>query len=302
MWFSFGAAAGYNTSALAETWTTLKVIDWTTGRFDRAGLESPRLEAQLLLAHILKCDRVALYTQFDRPLAADELAAYRTLIQRRLDGECVAYLVGTKEFWSREFLVNKDVLVPRADTETVISAVLDRLSDSPGGPIIDVGTGSGAIAVTLACEIPDRRVVAVDISQDALAVAARNAERHQAADRIDFRLGDLLAPAAKEQFSFVVANLPYVEADEIEKLAAEVRSEPRLALDGGSDGLDLIRLLIGESPARLLAGGWLVLEHGEDQGEAVRKLLTPDAGFDQAETIEDLAGRDRVTLARRTAA
>jgi len=284
---------------LAESWTTLRVLDWTSGRFDRAGIESPRLEAQILLASILECDRVALYTSFERPLAAAELAAFRGLISRRLAGESVAYLVGKKEFWSREFAVDSRVLVPRGDTETLIAAALDAAKSAPPGAIADIGTGSGAIAVTMACELPSRAVIAIDVSSDALDVARANAATHEVSDRISFRGGNLLEPIGNEQVALLLANLPYVEAAEIEALAPEVRAEPRLALDGGDDGLDLIRELVRNAPPMLAPGGWVVLEHGCDQGRAVRELLTAAAVFEAVETKADLAGRDRVSLARK---
>jgi release factor glutamine methyltransferase len=282
---------------VTEAWTTLRVLEWTESRFARAGIDSPRLEAQVLLAHALGCDRVGLYTSFDKPLGNPELGAYRELIRRRLEGESVAYLVGEKEFWSRPFAVSAEVLVPRPDTETLIEAVLDRREILPAGAVADVGTGSGAIAVTLALELK-RPVVATDVSDAAAALARRNAERHGAA--VEVRVGDLLEPLAGEPpLAAVVSNPPYVATAELEAAAIEVRREPRLALDGGADGLDLIRRLVAAAAPRLASGGLLAIEHGWDQGAAVRQRIDETGSFGAAETVRDLGGRERVTLAVR---
>ncbi len=279
-----------------EVWTLLRVLEWTTSRFIKAEIESARLEAQLLLAHVLHCDRVALYTAYDKPLADEELAQFRTLIRRRLAGEPVAYLIGSKEFWSREFKVDRRVLIPRADTEVLIEAVLDRVAGFGQGPIADVGTGSGAIAITLACELTQRKIVAIDICPDALELARQNADLNGVGDRVRFVQANLL-DSITGPFAVIVANLPYIESGQIPTLDAQVRCEPHQALDGGADGLDLIRALILVAPSVLADNGWIFLEHGCDQGEAVRTLLNSCAAFKAVETIRDLADRERVTVA-----
>lgn len=279
-----------------EDWTTIRALDWTAGRFERAGIESARLEAQVLLAHALRCDRVALYTNFDRPLGADELGRFRALIKRRLDGESVAYLVGEKEFWSRRFAVTADVLVPRPDTETLIEAVLDRRAALPDGPIADVGTGSGIIAITLALEL-ERPAIAVDVSGAALEVARGNAEALGAA--LDLRAGDLCEPLAGERLAVLASNPPYIPSGEIADLDPEVSCEPMLALDGGADGLDLIRRLVAAAPPLIASGGLLVFEHAEDQGPATRALVDATGAFEPATTARDLGHRDRVLVAVR---
>jgi release factor glutamine methyltransferase len=286
---------------VAETWTILKVLEWTTGRFAQAGIDSPRLEAQVLLGHVLGCDRVSLYTSFDKPLGGDELGALRALIKRRLAGEPVAYLVGEQEFWSLPFRVDRRVLIPRRDTETVIEVVLDQVADRAAPlAIAEIATGSGAIAVTLARELGAARVVATDISDDALAVAADNARRNEVADRIELRAGDLAAPLAGDPpYDVLVANLPYIPTAELETLSPEVRAEPRGALDGGADGLDLIRRLVAAAPAQLRPGGLLVLEHALDQHDRVAALLAASGAFEPAAMRADLAGHPRVTYARR---
>jgi release factor glutamine methyltransferase len=284
-----------------DAWTPLRVLDWTTRRFEAAGVDSPRLAAQVLLAHALGCDRIGLYVQFDKPLGPDELARYRDLVRRRLAGEPVAYLVGTQEFWSLALAVDERVLIPRRDSETVVDLVLAEITDrSAPLAIADIGTGSGALALALLRELASARAVATDLQAEALALAAQNAVQLGLAERVDFCQGDLLAALPPGRaFDVLVANLPYVRSGEIERLSPEVRREPRSALDGGADGLDLIRRLVGGLAAHLGPGGLVALEHGFDQGPAVRALLEGAPGpFEPAWTRADLAGHPRVTAAR----
>lgn len=282
------------------SWTTAAVLDWTTKRFAEAGIDAARLEAQVLLAHALGCTRVQLYTGFDRPLDEDELARARGLIKRRLAGEPVAYLVGTQEFWSLSFAVDERVLVPRHDTETVIQVVLDQVGERQAPwRVLDVCTGSGVLAVTLARELAAARVVATELSPAAAEVARANAARLGVADRVEVREGDLLASVAGEVFDVVVANPPYIATAVIATLDREVQREPRQALDGGVDGLDLLRRLVAAAPDHVAPGGLLVLEHGHDQGEAVRALCDATGGFAPAATVRDLGKQPRVTWARR---
>jgi len=282
-------------------WTTLKVLDWTAKRFADAGIDAPRLEAQVLLAHVLGCSRVQLYTGFDRPLEEAELAGYRALIKRRLGGEPVSYLVGEQEFWSLPFFVGADVLVPRRDTETVIEVVRDVIGDaSTTRTIVDACTGSGCIAIALAKELPGARVLATELSPEAAEVARRNVHRNGFGERVEIRVGDLLAPVADVlPVDAIVANPPYVATAVIAELSAEVRREPRLALDGGADGLDVVRRLIAAAPAALAAGGLLVLEYGYDQADAVAALIEATGAFDAPSMRKDLGGQPRVTWARR---
>ena len=273
-------------------WTTLAVLTWTQQKFAERGIGSARLDAEVLLAKVLGTTRVALYTGFDKPLHEKELAAYRELIRRRLAGEPVAYLVGEQEFWSLPLAVDSRVLVPRRDTETLVEAAL-RLA--PGARrLADIGTGSGAIVLALLKELPEATAIAVDASEDALAVARGNAERHGLAGRVTFVRGDLTAPL-EGGFDLVVSNPPYVPRGDLAGLAPEVRREPRAALDGGPDGLDLLRRLIPAARAKLAPGGRLLVEHGFDQGPAVRALFEA-AGYARVETVRDLAGHERITL------
>jgi release factor glutamine methyltransferase len=300
------------TSSLPATWTVLDVVRWTTARFAERGLGTPRLDAELLVAHVLALPRLQLYVQFERVLSPDELASLRALIKRRQSGESIAYLTGRKEFWKLELAVDARVLVPRPDTETLVEEALARLGEpvegqrelaEPAEPveaaaapaparIADVGTGSGALALTLAKVRAGAAVFASDVSPAALEVARANAERLDAA--VTFVEGDLGAPlAAHAPFTLIVANLPYIPTAELASLPAEVRSEPALALDGGADGLDLVRRLVAEAPALLAAGGTLALEIGAGQADATRALLQA-AGFIDVRTRKDLAGIERV--------
>jgi release factor glutamine methyltransferase len=282
-------------------WTTLGVLDWTTQRFTEAGITSPRLEAQILLAFVLRCTRTQLYMNFDKPLGEPELAAYRGLIKRRLAGESVSYLVGEAEFWGLPFTVDASVLVPRPDTETVIEVVRGVRPDRAAAcRILDLCTGSGAIAVSLAREYPAARVVATELSPPAAAIARLNAERNGVADRVEVREGDLFAPVAGEPFDVITANPPYIATAVIATLSAEVRREPALALDGGADGLAFYDRICGAARAHLTDGGALVVEHGYDQADAVRARFEA-AGFTSVTLVPDLAKHPRVTWGRSAA-
>jgi release factor glutamine methyltransferase len=278
----------------------LEVIRWMTSRFEERGLGTPRLDAELLAAHALGIARVQLYVQFDRPLEPAELAVLRELVKRRQHGESVAYITGRKEFWGLELAVDSRVLVPRPDTETLVDEVLARLdrpadertSERPPPRVVDVGTGSGAIAIAVAKRRPDTRVFGTDISEDALAVARANVTRHQVA--VELHAGDLDEPLTRlAPFDVIAANLPYVPSADIASLAPEVRTEPHLALDGGRDGLDLVRRLILAAPALLAHGGALCLEVGVGQAAATAALCH-EAGLIEIRMRRDLGDIDRV--------
>jgi release factor glutamine methyltransferase len=276
-------------------WTTLGVLDWTTQRFSEAGIASARLEAQLLLAHVLGCTRVQLYTGFDKPLGDAELASYRGLIRRRLAGESVSYLVGETEFWGLPFFVDAAVLVPRPDTETVIEVACALRTDRTQPlRILDLCTGSGVIAISLAKEYPAASIIATEISAAAAAVARKNAERNQVADRVEIRLGDLFAPVAGERFDLIASNPPYIASSVIPTLSAEVRREPVIALDGGADGLAFYDRIGAGARAHLAPGGVLLVEHGYDQAEPVRARLVA-AGLTEVTLVHDLGKNPRVT-------
>jgi release factor glutamine methyltransferase len=294
------AAPPASTSSLPATWTVLDVVRWTTARFVERGLGTPRLDAELLAAHVLSLPRVQLYVQFERVLSPEELGALRELIKRRQTGESIAYLTGRKEFWKFEFAVDARVLVPRPDTETLVEEAVAWLAPAVEGAaphIADVGTGSGALAITLAKLRADAAVFASDVSAGALEVARANAERLGAT--VTFVEGDLAAPlAAHAPFALIVANLPYIPTGDLPSLPADVRSEPALALDGGADGLDLVRRLVADASALLAPAGALALEIGAGQADATRALLTA-AGFTDVQTRKDLAGVERVVSGRK---
>lgn len=283
-----------------ETWTILKVLEWTKGHFEQKGLESPRLDAELILAHVLKVQRVMLYARFDQPLSTEELAQIRALVARRARREPMAYLLGTKEIWSLPLEVTPATLIPRPDTETLIEISLKLLRGVEAPIIADVGTGSGAIALALAKELPAATVYALEISAEARAVAERNAARHQL-HNVRVLASDLLSglPLAVQGLHLVVANLPYIPSAELANLMPDVRQyEPHLALDGGRDGLELIRRLIPEASRLLLPGGALALEAGPGQDRPLREALL-QAGLQDVETVADPGGIPRVTYGRR---
>lgn len=280
-------------------WTVREVLSWTRERFSRDGLESARLDAEVLLAHALDMQRVGLYLDLDRPLDDSERGRYRALVSRRLQREPVAYLVGEREFWSRPFAVDARVLVPRPETEILVEQALVTLREFTAPRVLDVGTGSGAIAVTLAAERPDARVVATDVSAAALEVAAANADRHEV--DITLHAGDLLEalPAQEAPFQLVAANLPYVAPGDRDSLAPELLAEPTGALFAEDGGLALLKRLICAAPAHLQRpGGAVLLEVGMGQAPAVTKLMI-DAGISDRVTVHrDLAGVDRVVEGR----
>ncbi len=277
----------------ARAWTILEVLDWTAGRFEREGVESPRVDAEVLLAHSLKLERIRLYMDFDKPLAAEELAAYRALVKRRLTAEPVAYITGQREFWSQTLEVGPAVLVPRPETELLVELALKRCRGQGDLVVADVHPGSGAIAVALASELPGATVHALDCSTEALEVARRNAERHGV--EVTFHQGDLLEPLADAgPLDLVVSNPPYITTAEMEDLPRHVREfEPRGALHGGADGLDIYRRLVPAAHDALAPGGHLLAEIGCTQGEAVSGLLD-DAGFGEVAVHQDLGGLERV--------
>ncbi|MBI4508038.1 MAG: peptide chain release factor N(5)-glutamine methyltransferase [Deltaproteobacteria bacterium] len=284
---------------LETTWTILKVLQWTANRFSERGISSARLDAEVLLAHVLGMTRVGLYTSHDKPLQQGELATYKDLIRRRLAGEPVAYLTGRQEFWSLPLKVDPRVLIPRRDTETLVEVALAVARPRNACRIADVATGSGAVALALAKELPQATVVATDASPGALEVARENADQLGLSSRVELREGDLVSPL-DGTFDLIVSNPPYVPTDEIATLAPEVRREPRAALDGGSDGLFVLRRLVPAAMAFLAPDGRLAVEHAHDQGEAVARLFQ-DSGYIDVVTTKDLAGVDRVTAGRKRA-
>ncbi len=281
-----------------ESWTIRRVLDWTRGHFDKQQVDEPRLTAEILLGHVLSVPRVKLYMDLDRPLSKDELATYRALIQRRLTGEPTQYLVGFKEFYGRRFAVDARVLIPRSETELLVEAALRDVPKDAPARVLDVCTGSGCIAISIAAERPQASVWATDLMPTALAVAKANAEKHSVDGRVTFFEGDLLAPVPEgAKFDVIVSNPPYVKRGDLPTLQKEVRAEPKEALDGGDDGLRLLERVINEALPRLKPGGLLALEHGDEQGDAVKELMTR-AGCLDVRIEKDLARHDRLALGR----
>jgi release factor glutamine methyltransferase len=289
-----------------EEWSIGRLLTWTADYLKKQGAESPRLDAEVLLAHARGCQRLDLYTAFAE-LASDAVrATYRELVKQRAAGKPVAYLVGRREFYSLPFHVTPAVLIPRPETEFLVIEVLDRLKQQnhpEAARIVDVGTGSGAIAISIARHAPTAQLLALDLSPAALEVAQRNASELGVAERVEFRESDLLAAAATDQpFDFVVSNPPYVSESEWSGLAREVRDhEPRLALVGGADGTDLYARLVPQAAEILRPGGWLILEISPQIQHNVEQLIQADGRFDRVGVTKDLAGLARVVHGRRIA-
>lgn len=290
-----------------EPWTIGRLLTWTTDYLKRQRSDSPRLDAELLLAEACGCQRIELYTRFGDAVSEDIRTRFREMVKRRAEGTPVAYLLGRREFYSLSFAVTPNVLIPRPETEFAVIAVLDRLKQRPAAAppprIVDVGTGSGAIAVTVAKHAPSARVTAIDISPPALQVARSNAEAHGVTERVEFIESDLLsALPADARFDIVVSNPPYVSRAELEKLSPEVRNhEPHLALIAGESGTEVIVRLIPQSAERLLPGGWLIMEISPMIEGGVRELLTADGRWEAIQVKKDLAQLPRIVEARRTA-
>lgn len=257
------------------------------------GSDAPRLEARVLLEKVLGCSRVWLYQHLRDRLDPRQAAELQRLIERRRAGTPLAYLVGIREFYGRTFVVDERVLVPRPETELLVELAVAQLRGSPPATVVDVGTGSGVIAISIALEVPRARVLAIDISREALEVARLNCERLGVEDRVQLHQGDLLEPL-RESPDLIVANLPYVARPELEQLQPEVQREPALALDGGPDGLDIYRRLFAQASRRCPDCRVVLVEIGESQGGAASRLASQHFPRHRVQILQDLAGRDRV--------
>jgi len=274
-----------------ETWTLLKLLRWTTNYFSEKGIDNPRLDAELLLANVLKLDRVGLYLNYDRPLLREELDIARPLVKKRGQREPLQYLLGTTEFWSLPFKVTPAVLIPRADTEILVEEALARAESK--GDLLDVGTGSGAIVISLASELPDWQMTGLDISAAALTIARENCEINQVAERVQLLQGDL-AELPAQQYDLIVSNPPYIAQQEWDELMPEVRCfEPSLALLAEDGGLRCYQQLATQAESRLKSGGWLLVETGYQQADTVEELLTA-AGLSNLFIRKDYSGQPRV--------
>lgn len=295
-----------------QVWTTRTLLAWMSDAFAKAGLDSPRLQSEMLLGHVLGCDRLRLYTEADRPAQPAEREALRGLVQRALKHEPVQYLVGEGWFFSLPFMVDRRVLVPRPATETIVELLLQHARATPefcgakgaGLTLADVCTGSGAIAVAILKNLPLARAVATDISPDALAVASINAERHKVAERIEFAQGDLLAPLSARAphggFHAICANPPYIPDFEWDSVDRNVKDhEPEIALRGGPDGLRFVRPILEGAPAMLRPGGLLLVEVAASCAQAAHQIAAAHPQLRDARIVQDLEGLDRVITAVR---
>jgi len=277
--------------------TVLEVLQSTTGYFQKHNIESPRLNAEHLLAHVLGRKRIELYLEFERKLNESELAPLRDLVKRRAEGEPLQHLLGTVEFCGHTFVCDKRAMVPRPETEQLIELLISNFkSEIAHSRVVDVGTGSGVIALSLAAEFPEAEIVAADISEDALALARENAERLRLADRVRFLKSNLLENI-EGVFDLIAANLPYISTEERQTLSREVLHDPEVALFGGVGGDELVRELIAQAPLRLRPGAILALEIGIGQSEALVAALT-EKNYRDIWMKNDYSGVTRFLFAR----
>lgn len=289
--------------ATGEIWTIQRLLSWITDYLTQKNVDSPRLSAELLLADVLAMKRIELYMHFDKPVEQAKLDTLRDLVKRAGEQEPVAYLVGRSEFYGMDFEITRDCLIPRPETELLVERAVEFLRQRTGKQFVcDLCTGCGCIAVAIARNYPDCLVLASDISPVALAIAAENAKRHTVLDKIKFLSGDLFDPVIPEidvnKFNLIVSNPPYVTASEYERLDKNVKDyEPRQALYGGSEGLDIISKVIGQAPSFLKAGGAVMLEIGYGQGQAVRGLFDAAGCFADIKIEKDFHNNDRIASA-----
>lgn len=279
-------------------WTIRSVLAWARGYLQTKGSPSPRLDAELLLAHVLGKDRMHLYLDLDRPLLESELASYRNLLKRRSESEPVAYILGHREFYSHDFAVTRDVLIPRPETEILVERAVEMAPESC--EVFEIGVGSGAVIISILLERPDLRGRGTDISEAAIAVARENARALGVEERLRLGAGDLF-DGVSAKFPVIVANPPYVSFDDARLLRQDVvQYEPAGALFAGNDGLDIIRRIVAQASSHLEPGGRLIMEIGHDQRGAVEKMVCENAELTLLEWIRDLAGTDRAVIAENT--
>jgi len=275
---------------VSETWTTLKILTWTKEYLAGKGVENARLEAEWLLCEVLALNRMGLYLNFDKPLQDAELVSFRSMVARRAKREPLQHILGTQEFMGLEFRTTAAALIPRHDTEVLVAEAL-RVFPSARS-LLDIGSGSGCVAIAIAQHLPEATVISVDISPEAIELARRNSVLNEA--QVDFRQGSLFEPVQGEVFDLIVSNPPYISAANFEKLQPEVRDfEPMIALAGGTDGLDFYRQIIPLAPDHLTLGGWLLLEVGAGQSEEVTEIFANNR-FSAIFSTKDPAGIDRV--------
>ena len=280
-----------------KTWTVLDLVEWAENYFRESGITTPRLDAEVLLGFVLQKSRLQLYLSFEMPVFPDHLSVFRQLVQRRKEHTPVSYLTNHREFMSIDFYVDSRVLIPRPETEILVEYVLDRTRTHGPISLADIGTGSGAIAVSLAFNRPEWYIVATDISIDALAVAETNATRHQT--QIEFRSGDMLSTleSVDNKFDWIVSNPPYISSQDYKILPPDVRNfEPKLALASPPDGLQLIRILIESAPNYLKPNGRLAIEIGKGQRLDVEDFVHRSKKYQKIDFIPDLSGVARILV------
>jgi release factor glutamine methyltransferase len=290
-----------------SNWNIVRLLKWATDYFSAREIDSPRMTAEVLLSHVLDVRRLDLYLNYDQPLNSEELQRFKALLKRRIAREPLAYITGRKAFWTLDLEVDRNCLIPRPDTECLVEAALNFLHRHPEDQslrVVDLGTGSGAIVLALAAELPRHHYFATDRSYAAIRLARRNARRHGLASYIQFLVGDWLTPFRPEavEFDLILSNPPYIRSDEIDVLQPEIRDhEPRQALVAAEDGLACQRQVIETAGAALRAGGNLMMEIGYDQRRAVERLAAASSSYEPAVFFRDLGGHDRVVrLTRRS--
>jgi len=295
-------------------WTIKGILEWAISHFKKRGIESPRLNAELLLEYVLKKSRPDLYLEFDRLLSSSQLALFKKLVLKRSHYVPLSYLIGEQDFMDLRFKVNSNVYIPRPETEVLVEETLkavqssklvvkDKSNWSKPFLIVDLGTGCGNIAISLVKRIKGSRAYAIDVSKEALEVALQNARFYKIESKIEFLQGDMFSPLygldLEGKVDLVISNPPYIATDEMEKLSPEVKKEPRIALDGGKDGLNFYRRIIREAPRFLSKGKLLALEIGYDQADKVRKLIMTEGNLEPPVIIADYEGNQRIVLSRR---
>ena len=284
-----------NQSNRERQWTILSLIQWTTSYFKSHHIENPRADAEILLAHALSLERIDLYLRYDQPLNSGELSRFKLLIKRRIQREPIAYITGTKEFWSLDFRVTTDVLIPRPETECLVEKALVGLSGETPLRILELGTGSGAVTIALASEKPNHHYFASDRSVFAVRLAGENAKRHELNRLISFFAGDWFQPLNEDGFfDMIISNPPYIRTEEIDRLEPEIfQYEPRISLDGGEDGLRSIEQILVQVHHYLKPKGKLLLEMGYDQREKIQVILNSMGRYDNIFFFMDYSGHDR---------
>lgn len=282
-----------------EIWTIGRILKWTEQYFTSKGIETPRLDGEVLLSHMLNKERIYCYSHYDQPLTPAELEQFRRLIKRRIEGYSVATITGRKEFMGLPFMVNEHVLIPRPDTETLVEGLLNILNRSEEYRILDLCTGTGAILYSLLHYLPKATGIGVDISSHALEVAKENRSAFELADRAELIKSDLLEAVPEEAFDIVTSNPPYIPSGDVDTLSAEVLHEPRLALDGGISGLDFYKRIISNVSGYIKTGGLLAIEIGVGQEEDIQQLAIGSDVFETVSALKDLNGLVRTLVFRK---